>query len=122
MYWLYAARLMCGMAGGLSTVAIIYVSEVADPSLRPALLGLNSVYVSLGILVTSVLGLFFEWRRISQIFAGMTVLSAVLLMLMPESPRWLRTFRVADVQRQQRAMRWLYRTEEVSEKQGDWTI
>lgn len=115
VYMLYAARLMCGMAGGLSTLSIIYVSEIADPSLRPALLCLNSVYVSLGILLTSVLGLFFEWRRIAQIFGGLTVLSAILLQLLPESPRWLRTFRATDVQRQQRAVRWLYRRDEVSD-------
>lgn len=113
IYMLYAARVMCGMAGGLSTVSIIYVSEIADARLRPALLGLNSVYVSLGILVTCVLGMFFEWRRIAVIYMLMTAASALLLCLLPESPRWLCTFRPDEVTPAKDALRWLYRRQEV---------
>lgn len=114
MHALYAARLLLGAAGGLSTVSIIYVSEIADARLRPALLGLNSVFVSLGILVTGVLGTFLDWRRIAVCYAGMTAVSALLMAVwLPESPRWLRMFRVDAVRRQQKAVRWLYRREEV---------
>lgn len=113
VYWLYAARLICGMAGGLSTVSIIYVSEIADARLRPALLCLNSVAVSLGILVTCCLGTFLEWRVIAVFYTAMTAVSFVAMLLLPESPHWLRTFRPEDLRRVQRSMRWIYRRNEV---------
>lgn len=113
---LYIARLLCGMAGGLTTVSIIYVSEIADPSLRPALLCLNSVYVSFGILLTCVMGMFFGWRTIAIIYSGATAISFFLVLILPESPRWLATFRPSDYNALQKSVHWMYRRKEVGSR------
>lgn len=111
---IYVARILCGIGAGLSTLAIVYVSEISDPHIRPALLCLNSVYVSLGILLTSVFGMFFEWRFIAVIFVGITLASSLLLLFIPESPRWLLAFRPDEEHRFNSSMKWIYRREPVS--------
>lgn len=114
VYAMYVARVVCGVAGGLTTVTIIYVSEISHDHLRSAFLCLNSVYVSLGILLTCVLGLFFGWRTIAIIYCGCTAVTFMLLLSLPESARWLATFRPVESERLQGAIRWMYKRQEVS--------
>lgn len=111
---IYIARILCGIGAGLSTLSIIYVSEISDAHIRPALLCLNSVYVSMGILLTSALGMIFEWRFIAVIFVGITLASSILLMFIPESPHWLHTFRPKEELPMIKSMKWIYRREPVS--------
>lgn len=111
---LYIARLLCGAAGGLTTVSIIYVSEITDVKLRSTLLCLNSVYVSFGILLTCIFGMFYNWRTISYIYVSLTIISFLLLLFIPESPRWLVIYRPNEFLATNKALRWIYRRHDVS--------
>lgn len=74
---------------GLTTVALVYVSEISSPKYRGSLLCLNSVAVSLGILITYGLNIFFKWRVIGFIYASLSAITLVILSKLPESPNWI---------------------------------
>lgn len=99
---------------GLTTVAVIYVSEVTHPKMRAMLLGLNVAFTSFGILLTSILGQFFEWRSIAAIFSAFTILTFILITFLPESPLWLVTFRPNQIDATNTAIRRIYKSKDVS--------
>lgn len=73
----------------MTTVGIVYVSEISHSSYKQLLLSLNSVFFSGGILMSTFL-IFFDWHVVTVIFIGLTFTNMVLIAIcMPESPIWL---------------------------------
>ncbi|XP_011862528.1 PREDICTED: facilitated trehalose transporter Tret1-like [Vollenhovia emeryi] len=89
---IYAARAVAGIAAGLTTVGLVYISELAHPQVRPMLLCLNSVFVSLGILIPCCLAVMLDWRKMAIIFLALECCIFLILYLVPESPYWLVCF------------------------------
>lgn len=59
--------------------------------------------------------MFFDWRTIAVIFGALTLISCVLIAgTLPESPRWLMTFRPRDFEETNKSLRWIYRRYDVS--------
>lgn len=98
---------------GLTTVSLIYVSEISHPKLRPMLLGLNSVFVSFGILLTSLLGQFFDWHTMAAIFIGGTIFTCLMMLSIPESPYWLATFQKDRNDDIESSLQWIYKSSKV---------
>lgn len=90
---IYMARFIAGIAAGLTTVGLIYISELSNPKIRPMLLCLNSVYVSLGILITCCLAALVDLRKMTIIFLILECCVFFALFFVPESPYWLACFR-----------------------------
>ena len=92
-FQVYAGRILTGVGAGMaSTPATVYVSEVADRSLRGVLVTWASIGISLGILLVYILGAILQenWRMVAGISGCFPVLSMIGIYLMvPESPVWL---------------------------------
>lgn len=89
---IYAARIVAGIATGLTTVGLIYISELTHPQVRAMLLCFNSVFVSLGILIVCCLAVMLDWRKMTIIFLALECCIFLILYFVPESPYWLVCF------------------------------
>ena len=90
------SRIIGGLAIGASIItAPVYVAEVAPPQYRGRLVGLNQFTIVLGISVAYFSNYFLldigenNWRWMLGVEAVPAVLYFLLLLRVPESPRWL---------------------------------
>ncbi|OGT51294.1 MAG: MFS transporter [Gammaproteobacteria bacterium RIFCSPHIGHO2_12_FULL_42_13] len=91
---LIISRLILGFAIGIASFAApLYISEIAPPKMRGALVSLNQLAITIGILTSYFVDVYYaelgEWRWMF----GVGVIPAVILFLgflfLPDSPRWL---------------------------------
>ena len=91
---LLAGRLIQGIGVGIVTIAIpLYLAEAIPPGIRGEAIGAFQLLLTAGILLSSLVGLYFtnagDWRAM---FLSALVPGALLLLggfVLPESPRWL---------------------------------
>jgi sugar porter (SP) family MFS transporter len=91
---LIVARMLLGVAIGFTSVtAPVYVSELAPPRSRGTLIGLYQFALTLGIALADLTGYWLAGRHAWRLMFGIGALPAALFVLLiltlPESPRWL---------------------------------
>jgi sugar porter (SP) family MFS transporter len=91
---LIAARALLGLAIGFTSVtAPVYVSELAPPKTRGTLIGLYQFALTIGIALADLVGYWLagsqSWRLMFGIGALPALLFLLLVLTVPESPRWL---------------------------------
>jgi sugar porter (SP) family MFS transporter len=94
VFTLIMARLLLGLAIGFTSVtAPVYVSELAPPQSRGRLISLYQFALTVGIALADLVGYWLAgrqaWRWMFGIGALPAVLFLVLVLTLPESPRWL---------------------------------
>lgn len=90
VYWILVGRLVTGIcAGAFCLAAPIFVGEIADSDWRGYLSAGYAVFACIGILFIYILGTFVGWRVQAGICAVVPVLIFVLILWIPESPRFL---------------------------------
>jgi len=91
-------RVFVGLGIGiLSTVIPMYVSEMSPKSIRGSLGVLFQLAITIGLLVAFLVDLAFEkasfqkndWRYALGTQAGLSIALFLLMLILPESPRWL---------------------------------
>ena len=92
---LFVARLILGVAiGTASMLTPLYLSEMAPKEKRGAVVSLNQLCITLGILISYLVDFGFEhvagtWRWMLGVGAVPGLLLGVGMLFLPESPRWL---------------------------------
>ncbi len=93
---LIASRIFLGFAIGIASfTAPLYISEIAPPRLRGALVSLNQLAVTIGIFASYFTDAYFAQTENWRWMLGVGVVPAFLLfcglLFLPFSPRWLCT-------------------------------
>lgn len=91
---LMAGRVVIGICvGAVSFVAPLYIAEVAPPDRRGALVSLNQLAITVGILASYLVGYAFadsgNWRWMLGLGAVPGLILGCGMWVLPESPRWL---------------------------------
>lgn len=89
---IYAGRILTGVSIGMaSTPATVYIAEVAEDRLRPALINGTSISISLGVLIVYIFGWLIrdDWRLVAGLSCIFPILSLISIWFLPESPIWL---------------------------------
>jgi sugar porter (SP) family MFS transporter len=103
---LLIARFLIGLAIGVASMLTpLYLAEISPADVRGAIVSLNQLCITLGILVSYIIGYAFAealdgWRWMVALGAVPGIILAVGMMILPESPRWLAGHqRLADAKR-----------------------
>jgi sugar porter (SP) family MFS transporter len=92
---LLAGRLLIGIAIGVASMLTpLYLAEIAPAASRGAVTSLNQLCITLGILVSYMVGYAFSdasegWRWMLGLGAVPGAILALGMLVLPESPRWL---------------------------------
>jgi MFS transporter, SP family, galactose:H+ symporter len=98
---LVGARIVIGLGIGIaSLICPLCISEVAPPKIRGALVSLNQLAITSGILISYLINFAFAATQNWRWMFGLGVIPAVILgigvLFLPESPRWLVGHQRAD--------------------------
>ncbi|KAK6130975.1 hypothetical protein DH2020_035279 [Rehmannia glutinosa] len=88
--FLYMGRLLEGFGVGIISYTVpVYIAEIAPQNLRGALGSVNQLSVTIGIMLSYLLGLFVNWRLLAVLGTLPCLILIPGLFFIPESPRWL---------------------------------
>lgn len=87
---LYAGRFLAGIAtGGSCVVAPMFISEIAETSLRGALGAFFQLFLTVGILFDYLVGAIVDWRTFTWSCSIFPILLIVTVFFIPDSPIFL---------------------------------
>jgi MFS transporter, SP family, galactose:H+ symporter len=87
-------RFLLGLGVGLASMVVpLYIAEIAPADRRGALVSLNQLMITIGILVSYIVGVIFTpiegWRYMFAVALLPALVLGIGMLLLPESPRWL---------------------------------
>ncbi|XP_050299528.1 facilitated trehalose transporter Tret1-like isoform X2 [Anthonomus grandis grandis] len=85
-----AGRLLVGISSAWGTSpGIVYITEIANSNLRMSLMAIAPAYVSLGMVLTYMLGWYLHWRTLAWICNVFIIVPCLVCIIIHESPSWL---------------------------------
>ena len=92
--FLIFARFILGLGVGLASLVVpLYIAEIAPPETRGSLVSLNQLMITIGILLSYIVGVAFTpiegWRWMFAVAVIPALILGIGMFTLPESPRWL---------------------------------
>ncbi|XP_062125091.1 facilitated trehalose transporter Tret1-2 homolog isoform X2 [Drosophila sulfurigaster albostrigata] len=88
--WLYFGRFLIGIStGSFCVVAPMYISEIAETSIRGTLGTLFQLLLTMGILFVYIVGSLVSWSTLSMMCLVVPILLFVGMLMLPETPVYL---------------------------------
>ncbi|XP_011160654.3 facilitated trehalose transporter Tret1 [Solenopsis invicta] len=85
--WLYAARFLAGISiGNMYSCVSLYIGEIADPTIRGALVVLAVSGLSIGNLMMSIMGTYLSMKMSAIICFVLCIVLISIFIWLPESP------------------------------------
>lgn len=89
--YILAGRIITGIFDGLTLPAAqIYVTECSNPEIRGVLGTFPALAMSIGVAYAYIEGTLFSWSVVAWINCGICASLFVMLLLLPDSPIWLK--------------------------------
>jgi facilitated trehalose transporter len=108
IWMVLSGRILHGFACALGTSpAIVYMTEVSRPDIRGSLISLGQTIASLGNIIAYTKGAFLDWRLCAWLYVIYSIVPAILVKLIPESPIWL--VQRGHIEQAERSLRKLYK-------------
>jgi sugar porter (SP) family MFS transporter len=87
-------RFLLGLGVGLASMIVpLYIAEIAPADRRGALVSLNQLMITIGILLSYIVGVIFTpiegWRYMFGVALIPALVLGIGMFMLPESPRWL---------------------------------
>jgi sugar porter (SP) family MFS transporter len=100
-------RFLLGLGVGLASMIVpLYIAEIAPADRRGALVSLNQLMITIGILASYIVGVIFTpiegWRYMFGVALIPALVLGIGMFTLPESPRWL--FNVGQTERARRVL------------------
>ncbi|XP_015924129.1 facilitated trehalose transporter Tret1 [Parasteatoda tepidariorum] len=90
LIWIYIGRLVGGICGGASCVAIpTYLVEIAPTKIRGQLTSGFQIANTIGAFLIMSLGIILRWSWLAISGASVVACASCIMLFMPESPPWL---------------------------------
>ncbi|XP_073957880.1 facilitated trehalose transporter Tret1-like isoform X2 [Choristoneura fumiferana] len=84
-----AGRAICGLCVGIGSLAFpVYLGETIHPEVRGTLGLFPTAIGNIGILICYVAGKYLDWSQLAYLGAALPVPFFVLMLMIPETPRW----------------------------------
>ncbi|XP_034477654.1 facilitated trehalose transporter Tret1-2 homolog [Drosophila innubila] len=104
----FIGRFLTGFAVGVASISLpVYVGEAVHPLIRGTLGLMITLLCNFGVLVCFIFGSFTNWSQLAYISAALCLPFLILMLIVPESPRWHLT--KGKIEQAEKALTWLRR-------------
>lgn len=106
VFMIFFGRIICGLCVGIASLAFpVYLGETIQPEVRGAFGLLPTAFGNTGILMAFFVGSLLDWSKLAFVGSALSVPFFLLMLIVPETPRWYVTKGRAEDAR--KALQWL---------------